>query len=79
MLQVPEGRDQGGSHRLVQCAALHWPVKSNDDDGPVLSDACFGVRLTCLKSSTDLPLKSNNASAIDKFVDAFGNNNSNSN
>jgi len=25
-------------------------------------------------SSTNLPLKSNNASATDKFVDAFGNN-----
>jgi len=33
----------------------------------------FGVRLTCLKSSTNLPLKSN-AFATDKFVDAFGNN-----
>ena len=34
---------------------------------------CYGVRLTCPMSSTDLPLKSN-ASAPDKAVDAFGNN-----
>ena len=34
----------------------------------------YGARLTCLMSSTDLPLKSNNASARDKFVDAFGSN-----
>jgi len=33
----------------------------------------FGVRLTCLKSSTNLPLKST-AFATDKFVDAFGKN-----
>ena len=33
----------------------------------------YGVRLTCLMSSTDIPLKSN-ASAPDKFVDAFGSN-----
>ena len=31
----------------------------------------FGVRLTCLKSSTNLPLNFN-AFATDKFVDAFG-------
>jgi len=34
----------------------------------------YGVELTCLKSFTNLPLKSNNASAIDKTVDAFGKN-----
>jgi len=33
----------------------------------------YGVPLTCLMSSVDLPLKSN-ASAPDKFVDAFGRN-----
>jgi len=34
----------------------------------------YGVELTCLKSFTNLSLKSNNASATDKTVDAFGNN-----
>ena len=32
----------------------------------------YGVELTCLKSFTNLPLKSNNASATDRTVDAFG-------
>ena len=34
----------------------------------------YGAELTCLKSFTNLPLKSNNASATDKAVDAFGSN-----
>ena len=34
----------------------------------------YGVELTCLKSFTNKPLKSNNASAADKTVDAFGSN-----
>jgi len=58
------------------------PLRStpfSNDEFQAAAQMRFGVRLTCLKSSTDLPLKSNNASAIDKFVDAFGNNNSNSN
>jgi len=40
----------------------------------VLALRRFGVRLTCLRSSTNLPLKSNNAFATDNFVAAFGNN-----
>ena len=34
----------------------------------------YGVELTCLKSFTILTPKSNNASATDKIVDAFGSN-----
>jgi len=34
----------------------------------------YGAELTCLKSFTNQPLKSNNASATDKTVDAFGKN-----
>jgi len=42
-----------------------------EDEFRAAAQTRFGVQLTCLKSFTNLPLKSN-ASAPDKFVDAFG-------
>ena len=45
----------------------------SNDEFQAAAQMRYGVRLTCLMSSTDLPLKSN-ASAPDKFVDAFGRN-----
>ena len=51
------------------------PLRStsfSNDEFQAAAQMRFGVRLTCLMSSTDLPLMSNNASTIDKFVDAFG-------
>ena len=53
------------------------PLRSapfSNDEFQAAAQMRYGVRLTCLISSTDLPLKSNNASAIDKFVNAFGSN-----
>ena len=46
----------------------------SNDEFQAAAQMRFGVRLNCLMSSTDLPLKSNSASAIDKFVGAFGSN-----
>ena len=50
------------------------PLRStpfSNDEFQAAAQTRFGVELTCLKSFTDLPLKSS-ASAIDKFVGAFG-------
>ena len=44
----------------------------SNDEFRAAAQTRFGVELTCLRSSTNLPLKSN-ASAPDKFVGAFGN------
>ena len=52
------------------------PLRStpfSNDELQAAAQMRYGVRLTCLMSSTDLPLKSN-AFAPDKFVDAFGSN-----
>ena len=52
------------------------PLRStpfSNDEFQAAAQTRFGVELTCLKSSTNLSLKSN-ASAPDKTVDAFGNN-----
>ena len=52
------------------------PLRStpfSNDEFRAAAQMRYGVRLTCLKSSTSLPLKSN-ASAPGKFVDAFGSN-----
>ena len=52
------------------------PLRSNpfsNDEFRVAAKSRFGVPLTCLKPFINQPLKSN-ASAPDKFVDAFGNN-----
>jgi len=52
------------------------PLRStpfSNDEFQAAAQTRFGVELTCLKSFTDLPLKSS-ASAIDKPVDAFGSN-----
>ena len=52
------------------------PLRSapfSNDEFQAAAQTRFGVRLTCLKSSTNLPLKSN-ASATDMFVGAFGSN-----
>jgi len=51
------------------------PLRSTpflNDEFQAAAQTRFRVRLTRLKSSTNLPLKSN-AFATDKFVDAFGN------
>ena len=53
------------------------PLRStpfSNDEFQAAAQMRFGVRLICLMSSTDLPLKSINASAIGKFVDAIGSN-----
>ena len=53
------------------------PLRSapfSDDEFQAAAQMRFGVRLTCLMSSTDLPLKSNIASVTDKTADAFGSN-----
>ena len=52
------------------------PLRStpfSNDEFRVAAQSRFGVPLTCLKPFINQPLKSN-ASAPDKFVDAFGNN-----
>ena len=48
-------------------------IRFSNDEVRVAAQSRFGVPLTCLKSSINQPLKSN-ASAPDKFVEAFGNN-----
>ena len=51
------------------------PLRStpfSNDELQAAAQMRYGVQLTCLKSFTDLPPKSNNASAIDKSVDAYG-------
>ena len=53
------------------------PVRSigfSNDEFRVAAQSRFGVPLACLKPYTNQSLKSNNASATDKVVDAFGNN-----
>ena len=45
----------------------------SNDEFQAAAQTRFGVELTCLKSFTDLPLKSN-ASAPEKLVDDFGSN-----
>ena len=45
----------------------------SNDEFRAAAQTRFGVELTCLKSFTNLPLKSY-VSAPDKFVDAFGSN-----
>ena len=46
----------------------------SSDEFQAAAQMRHGVELTCPISSTDLPLKSNIASAPGKFVDAFGSN-----
>ena len=45
----------------------------SNDEFHAAAQMHYGAELTCLKSFTNLPLKSN-ASATDKTVDAFGSN-----
>ena len=46
----------------------------SNDEFQAAAQMRYRVELTCLKSFTNLPLKSNNASAADKIADAFGSN-----
>ena len=46
----------------------------SSDEFQAAAQMRYGAELTCLKSFTNLPLKSNNASATDKAVDVFGSN-----
>ena len=60
--------------RFVNSFGEGAPLRStpfSNDEFQAAAQMRFGVRLTCLKSSTNLPLKSN-AFATEKFVDAFG-------
>ena len=49
-------------------------IKFLNDEFRVAAQSRFGVPLACLRPYTNQPLTSNNASATDKLVDAFGNN-----
>jgi len=59
------------ANSLSEGAPLRSAPFSNDEF-QTAAQTRFGVRLTCLRSSTNLPLRSN-AFATDKFVGAFGN------
>jgi len=51
------------------------PLRSapfSNDEFRVAAQSRFRVPFTCLKPFINQPLKSNNASAPDKFVDPFG-------
>ena len=48
-------------------------IRFPNDEFRVAAQSRFGVPLTCFKPHTNQPLKSN-ASANDKFADAFGKN-----
>jgi hypothetical protein len=49
-------------------------MQFSNDEFRVAAQSRFGVPLTCLKPYINQPLKTNNASASDKFADAFGKN-----